>query len=156
MKNKTVTLSIVIVVIIILGILFTSIFRLNSNLLYKAHKQIDISIGKEFENEDILNIIKEVTENRQVVVQKLEVYEDMVSISIEDISDEELESLNTKINEKYELENTLANSVKVTKIPQVEFIDYIKEYIMPTIVACVIVLIYLAIYILIKKRADAN
>lgn len=152
MKNK-ITISIVLAIVLILGIILTSIYRLNSDLLYTEHKQIDISIGKEFENKDILNLVKEVTGNRKAVVQKLEIYEDMAAISIKEISDEELENLNTKINEKYEIENTVDN-LQITEMPSVSFADYIRPYIKPIVIACIIIAIYVGIYILIKKRNE--
>ena len=56
MKNKTIRTSIIIAIILILGIILTAIYRTNFDVAYLAHKQIDISIGKEFENGDIENI----------------------------------------------------------------------------------------------------
>ena len=149
--KKKIIISLALVAIIILGIIFTTIIMLNSNLLYKEHKQIDISLGKEFENSDIEGIVKEVTGSNEVVIQKLEVYEDMVSISVKEISDEQLENLNTKINEKYEIENA-KEDLKVIDIPKVTFGDYIKPYIKPLLISLLIIAIYVVGYILIDRR----
>ena len=149
--KKKIIISLALVAIIILGIIFTTIIMLNSNLLYKEHKQIDISLGKEFEKSDIEGIVKEVTGSNEVVIQKLEVYEDMVSISVKEISDEQLENLNTKINEKYEIENA-KEDLKVIDIPKVTFGDYIKPYIKPLLISLLIIAIYVVGYILIDRR----
>ena len=153
MKNKTIRTSIIIAIILILGIILTAIYRANFDVAYLAHKQIDISIGKEFENGGIENIGKEVVGNKKVKVQKVGDYQDNVAISLNDISDEELGSLNTKINEKYELENTV-DSITVTEIPKVSIADYLKLYIKPLIIACVIIVVYGIIYFAISKRKE--
>ena len=153
MKNKTLVTSLIFIAIIFLVIIFSTIYKLNFNLLYTQHKQIDISIGKEFDNKDILNIVKEVTGNKKIDIQKLEVYEDMVSISVKEISDEELESLNTKLNEKYEIDNKVED-IKVTDIPKVKFFDYIKTYIKPLIITCILLIIYFGLNILIEKKRN--
>lgn len=151
MKNKTIRTGIIIAIIIVIGIILTSIYRTNFELSYTAHKHIEISIGKEFENEDIINIVKEVVGNREVKVQKAGIYQDTVAINVKEISDEELESLNTKINEKYELENTV-DSLNVTEVPKASAMDYVKPYIKPLIIACVIIGVYVAIYFAIIKQ----
>ena len=151
MDDKLLRNGIICVLVVLLAIFIIPIFRLNLNILNREHKQIAISIGKEFESEDILNIVKEVTNNREAEIEKVEVYEDMVAINIKEISDEELENLNTKLNEKYELENTVDN-IRITDIPAINYIDYIKQYFKPLIISCVLIAIYILLYWFIKKR----
>ena len=153
MKNKTIRTSIIIAAIIIIGIILTVIYRTNIDASNMPYKQIDISIGKEFNNEDILNIVKEVVGDRKVKVQKVGIYQDGVAINIKEISSEELESLNTKINEKYELENTV-DSIDVTDMPKVSIMDYAKPYIKPLVIACVIIAVYVAVYFVISRRKN--
>ena len=104
MKKKNL-IGILLGIIIIIGIILTTTIGLNLDLMYSSHKSIDINLQKQFENEDVYKIAKEVFENQKVKVQKVELYEDMVSIIVKDATDEQLENLNTKLNEKYELEN---------------------------------------------------
>ena len=106
-KKMKRTIQAIITFILIAGILILAILGLNVSLDYCANEQIEIYIGKDFENEDIRNIVKEVTGNEWVMIQKVELYEDMVSITARDFSDEQIEQINQKINEKYELENTV-------------------------------------------------
>ncbi len=144
-------------IIIIVGIILTATIGLNLNLMYSNHKSIDIYLEKEFDNNDIYKIAKEVFGNEEVKVQKVELYEDIASIIVKDATDEQLEQLSSKINEKYELEKTTEDMV-ITEVPEIKTEDLIKPYIAPTIISFVIVVIYLVIYIVInsKERKDVN
>lgn len=150
MKNKKI-IPILMTVFILVGIIVTCVLGLNFDLSYSAHKQIDIQIGKEFDNKEIKALVKEVVGNRKVTIQKVELYEDMVSIGIEDISEEELQSLTTKVNEKYGIENTVEN-IAVTSVPNVRGRDLIKPYLMPVAISFLIILAYIICYVLINNH----
>lgn len=152
MKKKNL-IEILLGIIIIIGIILTATMGLNLDLMYSNHKSIDINLQKQFENEDVYKIAKEVFENEKVKVQKVELYEDMVSIIVKDATDEQLENLNTKLNEKYELENTKDDMV-ITEVPSVQISDLIKPYILPVSISFVIIIIYLVIYMVINNRVS--
>jgi len=144
MKNKKI-LRIIFALIILAGIIITCVYGLNFGLNYGKHKEIDIYIGQEFKNQDIYQIVKEVLGNQQTSVQKVELYEDMVSISTKDITTEQLTNLNTKINEKYGTENKVEEIV-ITEVPNVRGRDLIKPYILPIAISFIIVIVYIIIY----------
>lgn len=152
MKKKNL-IGILLGIIIIIGIILTATMGLNLDLMYSSHKSIDINIQKQFENEDVYKIAKEVFENQKVKVQKVELYEDMVSIIVKDATDEQLENLNTKLNEKYELENTKDDMV-ITNVPSVEISDLVKPYILPVSISFVVIIVYLVIYMAINNRVN--
>lgn len=152
MKKKNL-IGILLGIIIIIGIILTATMGLNLDLMYSNHKSIDINIQKQFENEDVNKIAKEVFENEKVKVQKVELYEDMVSVIVKDATDEQLENLNTKLNEKYELENTKDDMV-ITNVPSVEILDLVKPYILPVSISFVVIIIYLGIYMAINNRVN--
>ncbi len=152
MKKKNL-IGILLGIIIIIGIILTATMGLNLDLMYSNHKSIDINIQKQFENEDVNKIAKEVFENEKVKVQKVELYEDMVSVIVKDATDEQLENLNTKLNEKYELENTKDDMV-ITNVPSVEILDLVKPYILPVSISFVVIIIYLVIYMAINNRVN--
>ena len=143
------TIQAIITFILIAGILILAILGLNVSLDYCANEQIEIYIGTDFENEDIRNIVKEVTGNEWVMIQKVELYEDMVSITARDFSDEQIEQINQKINEKYELENTVED-ITITQNAKIRGRDLIKPYILPIVITMII----LAIYALIRFRKN--
>lgn len=152
MKNKTI-IGIIFALIIAIGIVITCIWGLNFDLIYSNHKQIDIYIGQEFENQDIYEIVKETVGNKRIMVQKVELYEDMVSISLKDITDEQLAKLNTKINEKYGIENKIED-ITIVSIPNVRGRDLVKPYILPTIISLAIIIVYILIYNAITKKEN--
>lgn len=152
MKKKNL-IGILLGIIIIIGIILTATIGLNLDLMYSSHKSIDINLQKQFENEDVYKITKEVFENQKVKVQKVELYEDMVSIIVKDATDEQLENLNTKLNEKYELENKKDDMV-ITNVPSVEISDLVKPYILPVSISFVVIIVYLVIYMAINNRVN--
>lgn len=152
MKKKNL-IEILLGIIIIIGIILTATIGLNLDLMYSNHKSIDINLQKQFENEDVYKIAKEVFENEKVKVQKVELYEDMVSIIVKDATDEQLENLNTKLNEKYELENKKDDMV-ITEVPSVQISDLVKPYILPVSISFVIIIVYLVIYMAINNKGN--
>lgn len=141
--------------IIVIGIIITSIFGLNYSFLYDNHKQIDIYIGQKFQNDEIYSITKEVIGDKKIIIQKVELYEDMVSINVEDITEEQLQNLNTKINEKYGIENKVED-ISISEVPKIKINDLIKPYIMPTIISTIAIIIYIIIYSVIANRMEKN
>ena len=150
MKNKKM-IGILLALIIIAGIIVTAIWGFNFGFLYSPHKELDIYIGQEFEKEEILSIAKEVVGNQKIVIQKVELYEDMVSIGMKDITEEQIEQLNTKINEKYGIENTVEDII-ITEVSHARGRDLVKPYIMPIFISFAVVIAYLIIYIAIYNH----
>lgn len=150
MKNKKIV-AIILALIILAGIIITYTKGLNFDLNYSNHKTIDIYIGQEFENKDIYQIVEEVIGKQKIEVQKVELYEDMISINVKDITDEQLENLNTKINEKYGTENSV-EEIGVTNIPNVRGRDIVKPYILPVAISFAIIIIFFVIYNVIYSR----
>ena len=127
------------IAIIVIGIIVTAILDINSDLIYRKHQEIDIKIGKEFEDKDIEAIVNEVVENEKVSVSKVELFKDMATIRIENITDEQLSQINTKINEKYEIDNKVEDITKI-EVPRAFGLDLIKPYIFPVIISQYILL----------------
>ena len=91
----------IIILIIIAGIIITATMGLNFDLRFQESKKVELYLGKDFEIKDIKQITNEVMPNQYVIVQKVEVYEDSVSIIAKDINDEQKQNLVNKVNEKY-------------------------------------------------------
>ena len=135
------TIQAIITFVLIAGILILCIMGLNVGLDYCASKQIEISIGKAFEVKDIKEIVKEVTGTNEVIIQKVELYEDMVSIIAKDFSQEQIEQINQKINEKYEIENSVEDII-ITENAKIRGRDLIKPYIWPIVITMAVTTIY--------------
>lgn len=142
--KKQKILSVIIAVIVIAGAIVTGVKGLNYDLRYQETKNIELYIAKDFEIADIKAITDEVMGKEPVIIQKVEVYEDSVSITAKDITDEQKQSIIEKINEKYETELS-ADSTQIETIPHTHGRDIAKPYIIPFIISTVIILVYMAI-----------
>ena len=82
--------------------------------------------------------------NKDVMIQKVEVYEDTVNIISNDITEEQKANIINKINEKYGTE-LLVENIEVISIPKTNNIDIIKPYIIPFFTATIVILAYMAV-----------
>lgn len=144
MKKNSIIKYIIICAIILAGIIMTLVKGFKFDLNYEAAQKVEIYIGKEFSIDDIKTITNEVFEGKDVLIEKVEEYEDTVSIKTSEITDDQKNNLVTKINEKYELE-TKAEEINIVKIPHTRFMDINKKYIFPLILSLVIILVYVGI-----------
>lgn len=142
MKKKI--LIAVMACIIIVGFAMIGFVGLNFDINYTANKEIDIYLGTQFEISDIRGLVKEVIGNERAVIQKVELYEEIVSIKVKDISDEQIEQLLAKINEKYNLE-IKKDDITITNNPNLRGRDLVKPYILPIAISVVLVLVYAGI-----------
>lgn len=142
MKKKI--LIAVMACIIIVGFAMIGFVGLNFDINYTANKEIDIYLGTQFEISDIRGLVKEVIGNERAVIQKVELYEEIVSIKVKDISDEQIEQLLTKINEKYNLE-IKKDDITIINNPNLRGRELVKPYILPIAISVVLVLVYAGI-----------
>lgn len=143
-NNKIKVIVLLIAVIIIAGIAVTLTLGFNFDLKYQDTKKIELYLNKDFTIQDIKQITNDVMPNQPVIIQKVEVFEDTVSIIAKDINDEQKNNIVTKINEKYQTELS-ADETKIETIPNTRGRDIIKPYIMPFVIATIIILLYISI-----------
>lgn len=143
-SKKTKIIAFLIAIIIVAGIIVTVTIGLNFDLRYEETKNIQLYLGKDFEIADIKQTTDETLPNQAVNIQKVEVYEDTVSILAKDITDEQKANIINKVNEKYGTELS-ADSTEITTIPHTRGRDIIKPYVWPFIIATAIILVYMAV-----------
>lgn len=143
MKKEKILIAILALVIVV-GTVITMTIGLNFDLRYQETKKIELYLEKKFEIKDIKNIASEVLNGQKTMIQKIEVYEDAVSIIAKEITPEQKNEIIKKINEKYGIE-LVADDVAIINIPNTRGRDIIKPYIVPFIVALGIILVYMAI-----------
>ena len=101
----------ILALIVLVGVVLVVTIGLKLDMKNDANTKIYVYIGKEFDNNDIEQIAKETFETDTAIVQKVEIYNEMALITIKEQNteniNEKIESLNSKINEKYGLENYL-------------------------------------------------
>lgn len=141
MKNK---ILIGLAIVILVGIIITVAVGFNVDMCYRNYNLVDIKIGQDFNINDIKTITNEVFQKQNVEIQKAGVYSDNVVIKVNNITDEQKNLINTKINEKFGINNSV-DDIKVNYIPSYKLRDIIKPYIIPLIITTVLILAYMAI-----------
>ena len=135
---------IIIAIIMIAGLVVTLTIGFNFELKLQETKRIELYLQKSFEILDIKNITNEVMPDTEVIIQKVEVFEDSVSIIAKDITEEQKQQLIEKVNEKYQTEIS-ADSIEIVTVPNTRGRDLIKPYIVTFAISTVLILVYIAI-----------
>ena len=140
---------IILICIIIAGIIIIPTIGLNADLIYSKNVEIDVYLGKTFNMNDMENLVNEVIPDEKNIIQQIEVFGDMVAITIPDTRTEEeldskVEELTAKINEKYELEIT-SDDVQITHNPKVRLSSVVIPYALWIGISAALILVYVAI-----------
>ena len=145
MKKKTNKILILLMILIIIAGILMIIFKgFNFDLKYQDTKQIEFGLDKQFSISDIKAITDEVLNNEPVLIRKVEVYEDAVNITAREITDEQKANIITKVNEKYATDLN-ADEIEIVTVAHTKGRDIIMPYVVPFIIATIIILIYMMI-----------
>ena len=139
----------ILICLIIAGIVVIATVGLKADIIYSKNVQIDIYIGQTFHREDIKDIVNEVFPKERVLIQEIELFQDMVAITLPDTRSEDelnakVEELNTKINEKYGIENKVED-ITITHNPKIKLSSVLIPYLLPCGIGLVIILIFVGI-----------
>lgn len=136
----------VLAVIIIIGIIVIATVGFNVDVIYSNHREVKVYVGKDYDINEVNQIVNEVISNEKVVINSVEKFNDSFVIKAKGISDEQVENLKQKISEKYEIsEENKDSMIKVSDVGSFRIRDLIKPYKLPVIIATVIILAYMAI-----------
>lgn len=142
-KRKKICILSIIALILVAGIIVTAVLGFNKELKYKQNQSIEIYVEQKVDKNKIKEIANQVL-GKQNLVETIEIYEDMVSITAENISEDQKNEIVNKVKENYEFaqntEDTTINTNARTRI-----IDMYKNYIIPFIISGVIVFVYMII-----------
>jgi preprotein translocase subunit SecF len=145
--NKKIIYGILALIVLVGAVLVVTI-GLKLDMKNDANTKIYVYIGKEFDNNDIEQIAKETFETDTAIVQKVEIYNEMALITIKEQNteniNEKIESLNSKINEKYGLENKKEDIV-INNETKINMYSVIKPYILPILISLIVILVYSSI-----------
>ena len=138
----------ILALIVLVGVVLVVTIGLKLDMKNDANTKIYVYIGKEFDNNDIEQIAKETFETDTAIVQKVEIYNEMALITIKEQNteniNEKIESLNSKINEKYGLENKKEDIV-INNETKINMYSVIKPYILPMLISLIVILVYSSI-----------
>lgn len=142
-KNLKIIISIIIAIIILAGMVVVGTIGFNKELRYEQTQGIEIY----FEQKVDINKVKEIA-NEQLgknnIVQKIEIYEDLVSIKAKNITEEQKNNIVSKLKENYEFEQK-AEDISINTIPTTRIRDMYKPYILPFVISIVLILVYMLI-----------
>lgn len=143
LKNKKILTLLVVILIIIIGIVVTSIKGLNYGLIYGENTTVELYIESEFQDTDVENIIKEALGNN-VKIRTVNNLKGDILITTRTVSDDQINLLLSKINEKYSLELTNEDII-ITNNSKINEWDLINPYILPVTITSILTLIYFMI-----------
>ncbi len=143
MKEKI--LYIVVIIVFIIALVITAIFGLDVDLNYAEGNTITFTVGKSITTEEIKDIAQEVFGKNKVLVQEVELFGDSALIKTrEDVTDEKLGLICSKINEKYSVELEIGDFA-VDHIPNTKLRNVIEPYIIPIGLSTLLILGFYAI-----------
>lgn len=134
-------LYIFIAIVIIAGIVVGCTAKFKFSLAYDDSNRIEVYIGKDYTKSDVESIAKEVFGTNDVLIQKIEFFNDSVAITVRESNDEQLNNLVTKINEKYETSLT-KDDLSVVEIPHYRGRDLMANYVWPIAISAVLIILY--------------
>ena len=143
-QNKNKIALVITLLIIIAGIAMIVIKGFAFDLKYQDAKRIEIALGGTFSIDDVKSITNEAFGNQTVMLQKVEVFEDAVSITAKDITDEQKQNIIDRINEKFHTE-VKAEDVDIITVSHTRARDLLKPYVFPFAMATIVILVYMAI-----------
>ena len=142
MKNKIFYVVVAILVIASLIIITTNGF--NVGMVYEEGVTVSITEDTKIEESDAIEIASQIWTDKNFIIQRVEYYDDCVMIKVKEASNEQLEQLVKKFNEKYNAEKTLAD-LTVEHVSNVKIGTLIEPYIVPVGMSTLIILAYYAV-----------
>ncbi len=141
LKNKKIlSLLVIVLIVIIVGIVIIFTKGMNYGLLYDNNKTIELYLEAGIESTDINSIIKEVFGDKIKIRQVNNLQYDIL-ITTKSASDEQLNNLVFKVNEKYGLDIDVEDLI-VTDNAKISGIDLVSPYLLPVSISTILILIY--------------
>ncbi len=141
-------INILFICLLIAGIILVATLGFNVGLDYRAVNQIAVNVGQQYNVQDIKNIVNQVYKENKV--QQVEIYKDLLQISVYGQSEPENVELINKLNEFYGTELTIEKDLTVTSQSNVHLRDLIRPYVLPVVISLLVV----AVYFMIVYRAQ--
>lgn len=139
----------ILILIIIAGIIIIPTIGLRADIIYSENVELDVYVGKTFDRKDIESIVSEVFPDERVIIQEIEMFNDMFSLTLQDNRSEDelnakIEELNNKINEKYGTENKVED-ITVTHNSRIRLSDILIPYAVTIGISVVVILVFVGV-----------
>ena len=143
LKNKkTLPILIILLIIIIAGILITSIKGLNYGLVYGNNTTIKMTLNTNNQISELKDIIIQVFGNNKL--QQVDNKEDSFIIYVKQADTEKVNSFISNVNEKFQTTIT-ADDLEIKNNPKLSGYDLVKPYILPSVLSLALILVYFTI-----------
>lgn len=144
LKNKKmISLLAVTLIIVVAGTIMLFIKGMNYGLTYGDNTTIELYLETDFEGADVQSIIKEVFGDNIKTRQVNNLKQDVLIIT-KSVSDEQLNTLISKVNERYGLE-LKTDDLLITNNKKISGVDLISSYILPICISAIAILAYFII-----------
>ncbi len=141
LKNKKILPIVVILLIIIIsGIAVLCIKGMNYGLSFGNNTTIKIGFNEKTEIEDI---IKEIF-GKQYKIETLNDQENNVLITVKSASEEQINTLVQKVNEKYSINKT-TSELELTNNPKIDVKNLILPYVTPVMITFILIILYFVV-----------
>lgn len=104
MNKKVFGISIIVVFIALMVYVAAGI---NLDLKYRNHEEVKINIGEKYNMGDIKTITNEVFGKQSIILEESGLYKEAINISVADATDDNINALKNKLNEKYNITQTI-------------------------------------------------
>lgn len=131
------------ILIIIIGIIVVVVTGFKEGTEFGEITRIEAYIENGYNKNEIEQIAKE-TFSHRFIAQDVDNFNQIISIQIDEYTEEELNNFKTKLSEKYGVE---AEELELSemKVPSIKLFDIFKKYIWPIAIATVLILVYIGI-----------
>ncbi len=144
MKKKIIYIALAI--IFISTLIVTAVVGLKVDLYYANGYTVTFTVNKKVTEAEIKDIAKEVFGDEETLVQSVELFEDSALIKTKnEITEEQVQTLCDKLNEKYEVELSTADNFTVSYSSNVRLRNVIEPYIIPIGLSTLLIVGYYAI-----------
>lgn len=131
-------------IIVLAGIIMYFVQGFNVGTVYGANTKLGLYIENGINLDEIKTIANESFAGKDARYQNVEYFGEMVLITLPQVSDEEINTFITKINEKYSLEYK-TEDIGLISMPAMSFGEIVQPYLVPVLVTIAISVIYFAI-----------
>lgn len=142
-KGKKI-IAIIIALILIAGTIMLIVKGFNKSITYQKGTKIECYIPKGYDKEDIKEIAKEVFEDKNIEIQDIEKTNQIVSVKLQNYTQEELENYTSKIAEKYNVDKEKIETYEV-EVPETKISTILAPYILPVSIVTILSLVYVAL-----------
>lgn len=144
MRNINKILVILVAILLVIGMFLIATRGFNYSIEYKGVTELKFMLGQVLDMNEVESIAKEALNNKEMKIQKIDYFNDSVNISVVDPTDEEIQALIDKFNSRYGQNNTM-ESISIIKTADTSLYEIAKHYIVPVIIAVILVAIYMGI-----------